>query len=83
MRLPNRFIPKVRVRPSPSTAVRCFASSSRSFQPTALHRAQKAADVKAHPESTLTQEKLPDKEHNRHWSEENATPSEADVSYIT
>ncbi|EXJ59664.1 hypothetical protein A1O7_03810, partial [Cladophialophora yegresii CBS 114405] len=77
MRLPNIFIPKA--RPLPSTTVRCFTSSSRAFQPTALHRAQRAADIKAHPESSLTQEKLPDKTYNRHWTEENATPSEADV----
>ncbi|ETI29497.1 hypothetical protein G647_01950, partial [Cladophialophora carrionii CBS 160.54] len=58
---------------------RCFTSSSRAFQPTAIHRAQRAADIKAHPESSVTQEKLPDKDHNRHWTEENATLSEADV----
>ncbi|KIW89009.1 uncharacterized protein Z519_10494 [Cladophialophora bantiana CBS 173.52] len=59
--------------------IRCHTSSRISLAPTALHRAEKASDIKAHPESALTQEKLPDKPGNRHWTEENATPSEADI----
>ncbi|KEF55755.1 uncharacterized protein A1O9_08506, partial [Exophiala aquamarina CBS 119918] len=47
--------------------------------PTAIARAERAADLKKHPESALTQQKLEDKKGNRHWSEENATLSEADV----
>ncbi|EXJ67068.1 uncharacterized protein A1O5_09714 [Cladophialophora psammophila CBS 110553] len=58
--------------------IRCHTSSRISLAPTALHRAEKASDLKAHPESAFTQEKLPDKAGNRHWTEENATPSEAD-----
>jgi hypothetical protein len=50
--------------------------------PTAIARAERAADLKKHPESALTQEKLDDKKGNRHWSEENATLSEADVSLL-
>ncbi|EXJ79479.1 hypothetical protein A1O1_08743, partial [Capronia coronata CBS 617.96] len=69
----------VRGRCVPLTTTRQYASTPRLFQPTALHRAEAAADLKAHPESQLTQEKLPDKEHSHHWDDANATPSEADV----
>lgn len=62
-----------------SVTARSFTSNNRLFQPTALHRAEAAADRKAHPESQLTQEKLEDKKHSHHWEEANATPSEADV----
>ncbi|OAP58936.1 hypothetical protein AYL99_06233 [Fonsecaea erecta] len=47
--------------------------------PTALARAERASDLKAHPEAAVTQEKLPDKKGNRHWTEDNATVSEADI----
>ncbi|EXJ83967.1 hypothetical protein A1O3_04634 [Capronia epimyces CBS 606.96] len=62
-----------------SVATRHYTSTSRLLQPTALHRAEVAADLKAHPESQLTQEKLPDKKHSHHWEEANATESEADI----
>jgi len=76
MRLPSSLIARPRL---PSVGARNFTTSLKSLQPTALHRAQREADLKAHPESSLTQEKLPDKGHNRHWSEEKATASEADI----
>jgi len=47
--------------------------------PTAIARAEREADLKKHPEAAVTQEKADDRNHNRHWSEEKATPSEADV----
>jgi hypothetical protein len=82
MRLPTRFPSKL--VPTLRAQSRSLATTPHHFQPTALHRAQREADLKAHPESALTQEKLPDQEHNRHWTEENATLSEADVScYLT
>lgn len=79
MRLSTTLIAKPRLLPR-SPAIRTFTTSPRVSLPTALHRAQRASDLKAHPESATTQEKLPDKVHNRHWSEEKATQSEADVS---
>lgn len=54
-------------------------TTSRLFYPTALHRAQQEADVKKNPESAITQEKLEDVKPNHHWTEKNATESEADV----
>ncbi|KIW28568.1 uncharacterized protein PV07_08222 [Cladophialophora immunda] len=59
--------------------IRRYTAGRIALAPTALHRAEKAADIKAHPESAATQEKLPDQKGNRHWTEENATVSEADV----
>ncbi|OAG44068.1 hypothetical protein AYO21_01525 [Fonsecaea monophora] len=64
----------------PLGGIRQYTATRVTLLPTALARAERASDLKAHPESALTQEKLPDKKGNRHWSEENATLSEADVS---
>jgi hypothetical protein len=61
---------------------RLYTCSPIRSYPTAIARAERAADLKKHPESALTQEKLDDKKGNRHWSEENATLSEADVSLL-
>lgn len=72
-----RALPK----PRAIRATRTYTTTPFRLYPTALHRAERAADLKAHPESALTQEKVPDRKHNHHWSEENATESEADVSY--
>ncbi|KIX06899.1 uncharacterized protein Z518_04875 [Rhinocladiella mackenziei CBS 650.93] len=63
----------------PIAAIRRYTASPIAFQPTAIHRAESAADLKKHPESGFTQEKLPDRKHSHHWSEENATISEADI----
>ena len=63
----------------PSFNRRLYNSTPMLGYPTALHRAERAADLKAHPESGVSQEKLPDIKHNHHWTEENATASEADV----
>jgi hypothetical protein len=60
--------------------IRHYTASRISFQPTALHRAEEASDLKQHPESGVTQEKRKDVKHNHHWVEEDATTSEADVS---
>ncbi len=61
-------------------AIRHYHPSPISQFPTAIARAERAADLKKHPEAAVTQEKAEDRNHNRHWSEEKATPSEADVS---
>ncbi|KAH0835301.1 hypothetical protein FOPE_04125 [Fonsecaea pedrosoi] len=63
----------------PLGGIRQYTATRVTLLPTALARAERASDLKAHPESALTQEKLPDKKGNRHWSEENATLSEADI----
>lgn len=59
---------------------RYYSASPISFQPTAIARAEKASDLKKYPHSALTQEKSDDRKGNRHWTEENATESEKDVS---
>lgn len=64
------------------TQARQYTGSAIRGYPTAIARAERAADLKKHPESALTQQKLDDKKGNRHWSEENATLSEADVSSL-
>jgi hypothetical protein len=65
----------------PSVArFRHYTPNSALFQPTALHRATEASDLEKHPESGVTQEKQADVKHNHHWTEANATTSEADVS---
>ncbi|KIY02571.1 uncharacterized protein Z520_01036 [Fonsecaea multimorphosa CBS 102226] len=61
------------------TGRRWYTTTRATRWPTALHRAEKASDLKAHPEAAATQEKLPDKKGNRHWTEENATLSEEDI----
>ncbi|KAK5200411.1 hypothetical protein LTR99_009210 [Exophiala xenobiotica] len=63
----------------PSTISRCLSSTAVRARPTAISRAEKAADLKTYPESAITQQKLPDGLGNRHWSEENATESEKDI----
>ena len=60
--------------------IRYYHASPIFFRPTAIHRAGEAADLKRHPESGVTQEKRKDVKHDHHWTEENATASEADVS---
>jgi len=59
--------------------IRHYTPSLTFAQPTALHRAEQASDLKLHPESGVTQEKRKDIKHDHHWVEENATMSEADV----
>lgn len=61
--------------------VRQYTPTLTQRYPTAIARAERAADLKKHPEAALTQEKLADVKGNRHWTEENATLSEADVSF--
>lgn len=70
------------VRPAPIIQAQARQYTCTPFRsyPTAIARAERAADLKKHPEAALTQQKLDDKKGNRHWSEENATLSEADVS---
>jgi len=63
----------------PNLGPRSLHTTTRLFYPTALHRAEQAADLKKNPESATTQQKLEDVKHNHHWSEKNATQSEADV----
>jgi hypothetical protein len=71
--------PKKIGRLSSLAKIRHYTPSPIFFQPTALHRAQEASDLKQHPESGVTQEKRKDVKHDHHWVEENATTSEADV----
>jgi len=66
-------------RQAPMQARQYTGTTIRGY-PTAIARAERAADLKKHPESALTQQKLDDKKGNRHWTEDNATLSEADVS---
>merc|ERR1712000_99350 len=63
----------------PSIISRYLSTTAVRARPTAISRAEKAADLKTHPESAMTQQKLPDRLGNRHWSEENATESEKDI----
>jgi len=58
---------------------RFYHASSAGRLPTAMARAERAADLKAHPEAAVAQEKVEDRPHNRHWSEDKATVSEADI----
>ena len=62
-------------------SVRHYSSNATLFQPTALHRATEASDLERYPGSGVTQEKQADVKHNHHWTETNATTSEADVSW--
>ena len=61
-------------------SLRHYTPNATLFQPTALHRAIEASDLEKHPESGVTQEKQADVKHNHHWTEANATTSEAEVS---
>lgn len=70
----------LRLARSRAAPIRHYSRTATCFYPTAIHRAEKAADLKKHPESAATQEQLEDRKHNHHWSEKNATISEADVS---
>jgi hypothetical protein len=63
----------------PNLGPRSLHTTTRLFYPTALHRAEQAADLKKNPESATTQQKLEDVKHNHHWAEKNATQSEANV----
>lgn len=77
---PRYLVPRMRASVVPSFLHRrLYNSTSVLSHPTALHRAERAADLKTHPESAISQEKLADVKHNHHWTEENATQSEADV----
>lgn len=80
---PRYLVPRMRASVVPSFNRRLYNSTSVLSHPTALHRAERAADLKAHPESATSQEKLADVKHNHHWTEENATQSEADVRWAT
>ncbi len=61
-------------------SLRHYTPNTILLQPTALHRAMEASDLEKHPECGVTQEKQADVKHNNHWTEANATTSEADVS---
>lgn len=74
------FLPSARRgHPSSFARLRYYTPSSALFRPTAIHRATEASDLAKHPECGVTQEKQADTKHNHHWTEENATASEADV----
>jgi len=60
-------------------SLRHYTPNATLLQPTALHRAMEADDLDKHPENGVTQEKRADVKHNHHWTEANATTSEADV----
>ena len=62
-------------------SLRHYHANATLSQPTALHRAIEASDLAKHPESAITQEKQADVKHNHHWTEANATTSEANVSW--
>ncbi|KAK5059684.1 hypothetical protein LTR84_009567 [Exophiala bonariae] len=80
MRLP-RFTTSLRPTPTLNSQIqiRQYTPTLTQRYPTAIARAERAADLKKHPEAALTQQKLADAKGNRHWTEENATLSEADI----
>ncbi|ETN39093.1 uncharacterized protein HMPREF1541_05315 [Cyphellophora europaea CBS 101466] len=80
--VPRRYHPTTSITTTSSynSSIRLYSATAQRSLPTALARAGRAADLRSHPESGFTQEKLPDVKGMHHWDEGHATESEADVS---
>jgi len=71
---------RLRLARSGAVPIRHYSRTAICSYPTAIHRAERAADLKKHPESAVSQEPVGDRKHNHHWTEANATISEADIN---